>query len=84
MPQEEAPVKQEEPDNEALNQPVDMLELSSRSLNCLKAANIKTIGELASKTEKELSMVKNFGARSLQEVQERLAAMKLKLADNKE
>lgn len=84
MPQEEAPVKQEEPDNEALNQPVDMLELSSRSLNCLKAANIKTIGELASKTEKELSMVKNFGARSLQEVKERLDAMKLKLADNKE
>ena len=84
VPVQEEPVKQEEPDNEVLSQPVEMLELSQRSLNCLKAANIKTIGELTSKTEKELNMVKNFGARSLQEVQERLAAMKLKLAEIKE
>ena len=84
MPVQEETVKQEEPDLEVLTQPVEMLELSQRSLNCLKAASIKTIGELTSKTEKELNMVKNFGARSLQEVQERLAAMKLKLAENKE
>lgn len=84
VPQQEEVVKEEETDSEVLTQPVEMLELSQRSLNCLKAANIKTIGELTSKTEKELNMVKNFGARSLQEVQERLAAMKLKLAEIKE
>lgn len=80
VPQQVVPVKQEEPDTD-LSQPVEMLELSPRSINCLKAANIKTIGELISKTEKQLQMIKSFGARSLQEVQERLAAMKLKLAD---
>jgi len=80
VPPQVVPVKQEEPDTD-LSQPVEMLELSPRSINCLKAANIKTIGELISKTEKQLQMIKSFGARSLQEVQERLAAMKLKLAD---
>ncbi len=80
VPPQVVPVKQEEPDTD-LTQSVEMLELSPRSINCLKAANIKTIGELISKTEKQLQMIKSFGARSLQEVQEKLAEKKLKLAE---
>jgi len=55
-----------------LNTPVEELELSVRSSNCLKNANIKTIGELTRKTEEDIAKTRNFGKKSLQEIKEKL------------
>ena len=65
--------------DELLDQSVDFIELSSRSVNCLKSEGIKTVRDLVGKTEAQLKMVKNFGARSLDEVKAKLADMKLEL-----
>jgi DNA-directed RNA polymerase subunit alpha len=61
------------------DQSVDMIELSSRASNCLKVANIRTIGELVAKTESDLLAVKNFGQKSLDEIKEKLQEMGLEL-----
>jgi DNA-directed RNA polymerase subunit alpha len=58
---------------------VDELELTVRSSNCLKNANIRTIGELVVKTEAEMLKTKNFGRKSLNEIKEILAEMGLSL-----
>ncbi|HFB83345.1 DNA-directed RNA polymerase subunit alpha [Thermosulfuriphilus ammonigenes] len=63
---------------EHLNKRVDELELSVRSANCLKNANINYIGELVQKTEAEMLKTKNFGRKSLNEIKEILASMGLK------
>ncbi|MCL2411364.1 MAG: DNA-directed RNA polymerase subunit alpha [Treponema sp.] len=55
-----------------LNTPVEELELSVRSSNCLKNANIRTIGELTRKTEDDIAKTRNFGKKSLQEIREKL------------
>ena len=55
---------------ELLAQPVDELDLSVRSHNCLKAASIKTIGDLVRREEKEMLKFRNFGRKSLQELVE--------------
>ncbi|MCB2212162.1 DNA-directed RNA polymerase subunit alpha [bacterium] len=55
-----------------LKQPVDALELSVRSANCLKEASIKTVADLVKHTEDELLNFKNFGRKSFIELQERL------------
>ena len=65
--------------NENLNRLVEELELSVRSYNCLKNANIQTIGELVCKTEAEMLKTKNFGRKSLNEIKEILASMGLGL-----
>ena len=65
--------------NENLFRPVDELELSVRSANCLKNASIKFIGELVQKTEAEMLKTKNFGRKSLNEIKEILAEMGLEL-----
>ena len=65
--------------NENLNRSVEELELSVRSYNCLKNANIQTIGELVQKTENEMLKTKNFGRKSLNEIKEILANMGLSL-----
>jgi DNA-directed RNA polymerase subunit alpha len=65
--------------NENLNRSVDELELSVRSYNCLKNANIRTIGELVQKTEAEMLKTKNFGRKSLNEIKEILSSMGLSL-----
>lgn len=65
--------------NENLNRSVEELELSVRSYNCLKNANIQTIGELVQKTEAEMLKTKNFGRKSLNEIKEILATMGLSL-----
>ena len=57
--------------------PVDELELSVRSHNCLRAANIKTIADLVSKDESELLKFRNFGRKSLAELSEIIEAEKL-------
>ena len=58
---------------------MEELELSVRSYNCLKNANIQTIGELVQKTEAEMLKTKNFGRKSLNEIKEILAQMGLSL-----
>ncbi|HUY80377.1 MAG TPA: DNA-directed RNA polymerase subunit alpha [Acidobacteriaceae bacterium] len=65
--------------NDNLNRSVEELELSVRSYNCLKNANIQTIGELIQKTEAEMLKTKNFGRKSLNEIKEILAQMGLSL-----
>jgi DNA-directed RNA polymerase subunit alpha len=65
--------------SEQLNRSVEELELSVRSYNCLKNANIQTIGELVQKTEAEMLRTKNFGRKSLNEIKEILAGMGLSL-----
>jgi DNA-directed RNA polymerase subunit alpha len=62
-----------------LNTPVEELELSVRSSNCLKNANIKTIGELTRKTEDDIAKTRNFGKKSLQEIKEKLREWNLSL-----
>jgi DNA-directed RNA polymerase subunit alpha len=67
-----------------LNRSVDELELSVRSYNCLKNANIKTIYDLVTKTEPEMLKTKNFGRKSLNEIKDILAEMGLSLGMNVE
>lgn len=62
-----------------LNRPVEELELSVRSANCLKAANIRTIGDLVVRTESEMLGFHNFGKRSLDEIKAILESMGLRL-----
>src|SRR5687767_3931598 len=64
---------------EHLNKSVDELELSVRSYNCLKNANIRTIGELVTKSEAEMLKTKNFGRKSLNEIKEILTSMGVSL-----
>ena len=79
--EEEAVAAQPLPEefNENLYRSVDELELSVRSANCLKNANIRLIGELVQKTEAEMLKTKNFGRKSLNEIKEILASMNLSL-----
>ena len=65
--------------NENLDRSVEELELSVRSYNCLKNANISTIRELVQKTEQEMLKTKNFGRKSLNEIKEILSSMGLSL-----
>ena len=64
---------------ELLGRNVDELELSVRSSNCLKAANIKTLGELVCNTESEMLKYRNFGRKSLREIADILDGMGLSL-----
>jgi DNA-directed RNA polymerase subunit alpha len=81
--EEEPEIEEEEVEEERgklsehLYKSVDELELSVRSANCLKHANIKLIGELVQKTESEILATKNFGRKSLNEIKEILAEMGL-------
>jgi len=65
--------------NENLDKSVEELELSVRSYNCLKNANIRTIREIVQKTEAEMLKTKNFGRKSLNEIKEILHTMGLSL-----
>ncbi len=64
---------------EKLKLPISELELSVRSCNCLREANIKIIGDLVKRTEEEMLGFKNFGKKSLTEITELLAGMGLSL-----
>jgi len=74
---------EDEEEKEALNEnllrSVDELELSVRSANCLKHANIRLIGDLVQKTEAEILATKNFGRKSLNEIKDILSEMGLSL-----
>ncbi len=65
--------------NENLDKSVEELELSVRSYNCLKNANIRTIRELVQKSEAEMLKTKNFGRKSLNEIKDILQGMGLSL-----
>jgi DNA-directed RNA polymerase subunit alpha len=81
---EEEPSRLAIPD-ELYNMPVEQLNLSVRTMNCLRRGGIATVGELASKNEKDLMSLRNFGQKSKQEIEDRLESLGLSLAsDEKE
>lgn len=67
--------------DKVLEMTIEELDLSVRSFNCLKRANINTVEDLISKTQDEMIKVRNLGRKSLEEVEHKLAAMGLSLAD---
>jgi DNA-directed RNA polymerase subunit alpha len=71
--------EEEERVRKILNTPVEELELSVRSSNCLKNANIRTIGDLTKRTEEEIAKTRNFGKKSLTEIKEKLKEWNLSL-----
>jgi DNA-directed RNA polymerase subunit alpha len=82
LPQEEEEEKESLEDKELLEKlqtPVTELELSVRSSNCLKESRIKIIGDLVKKTEMEMLKYRNFGKKSLSEIQKILQDMGLSL-----
>ncbi len=79
---EETKKKKLEELREKLTKSVDELELSVRSANCLKNANIQYISELVQKTEQDILQTKNFGRKSLNEIKEVLKGMGLHLGMN--
>lgn len=64
---------------ELYNMPVEQLNLSVRTMNCLRRGSIATVGELVSKREKELLLLRNFGQKSKREIEERLEGLGLSL-----
>jgi DNA-directed RNA polymerase subunit alpha len=68
--------------DEKFNMPVEELDLSVRTMNSLRRGGITTVGELVSRGEKELLSLRNFGQKSRQEVEERLATLGLSLASD--
>jgi len=78
-PQAEGDSQQTPSGNENLDKSVEELELSVRSYNCLKNANIRTIRELVQRSEAEMLKTKNFGRKSLNEIKEILSSMGLSL-----
>ena len=72
-----APVEE----NKYENFPIEELDLSVRSYNCLKRAGIQTVLELTEKTEEDMMKVKNLGKKSLKEIKEKLASYNLAFKD---
>ncbi len=73
--------QEQEPDD-LMSITIEELDLSVRSFNCLKRANINTVGDLVSKTQEEMIKVRNLGRKSLEEVEHKLNQMGLHLADD--
>jgi DNA-directed RNA polymerase subunit alpha len=71
--------EEEERIRQLLDTPVEELELSVRSSNCLKNANIRSIGDLTARTEEDIAKTRNFGKKSLQEIKEKLNEWNLSL-----
>ena len=61
--------------------PIEDMDLSVRSYNCLKREGVATVGELVTKTEQDLLDIRNFGQKSIDEVRMKLQEMGLSLAD---
>ncbi len=78
-PEDEQPAAVNEELQEKLKTPISELELSVRSANCLREAEIRTIGDLVEKTPQELLKYRNFGKKSLVEIEELLKGMGLSL-----
>jgi len=78
--------KEDEPKERSLDMTIEELDLSVRSYNCLKRASINTLQELVQRSEDDMMKVRNLGKKSLEEVQQKLESMGLKLrsdSDNK-
>ena len=76
--------KQEPKKEKVLEMTIEELDLSVRSYNCLKRANINTVEDLISKTEDDMMKVRNLGRKSLEEVLHKLEGLNLKLAPTEE
>ena len=75
---ESLPEAEAEPEEESvLDSSIDTLELSIRSMNCLKNANIRTLRDLVARGEKEMVEIRNFGEKSLKEVRDKLEVLGL-------
>lgn len=79
MKAEERAIRLSIPD-EKYNMPVEQLDLSVRTMNCLRRSNISTVGELIGKGAKELLKLRNFGQKSYQEIEDRLSSIGLSLS----
>jgi DNA-directed RNA polymerase subunit alpha len=76
--EERAPESEIDPKlGEMLSKPIEELDLSVRSANCLKNANIRTLGDLVQRTEREMLATKNFGRKSLDEIKDVLTSLGL-------
>lgn len=76
--QEEEEIEEEEVDKEKMYSiSIEDLDLSLRSFNCLKRAGIDSVGDIVSKTKEEMSKIKNFGKKSLTEVENKIHEMDL-------
>ena len=76
--------KEEDDKGKVLEMSIEELELSVRSFNCLKRANINTVEELVNKTSDEMMKVRNLGRKSLDEVLQKLKDLNLHLRDSEE
>ena len=83
MKAEERLIRLSIPD-EKYNMPVEQLDLSVRTMHCLRRSNITTVGELIAKGPKELMKLRNFGQKSYQEIEDRLRTIGLSLAPKPE
>ncbi len=79
--EEEEVAEEEEVRNQVLGYPIEEMEFSVRTFNCLKKENVDSVGELVVRTEEDLLNIRNFGKRSLEEVIEKLAAVDLGLRE---
>ena len=88
LPEEEAeeeatfPEEEEDDSSKVLDMTIEDLDLSVRSFNCLKRANINTVADLAEKTEDDMMKVRNLGRKSLEEVKKKLEELGLTLKQN--
>ena len=83
--EEVLPPEPEEPDaSKVIETTIDDLDLSVRSFNCLKRANINTVADLVSKTEEDMMKVRNLGRKSLEEVKKKLEEYDLALKKEEE
>lgn len=73
--------KQEDKKTKKLETPIDELDFSVRAYNCLKRANINTLGDLTEKTESEMMRIRNLGKKSLKEVMDKIKELGLKFKD---
>jgi DNA-directed RNA polymerase subunit alpha len=76
--------KEEDKHEKILEMTIEELDLSVRSYNCLKRAGINTVEELVQRDEEEMMKVRNLGRKSLEEVQQKLAALGLSLRSSDE
>lgn len=76
--------KEEDKKEKVLDMTIEELDLSVRSYNCLKRAGINTVEELTQRTEEDMMKVRNLGKKSLEEVEQKLAALSLGLKQSEE
>ena len=74
-------IKEEDPRIKILEQSIDSLDFSVRAYNCLKRANVSTVGDLTNKTENEMTKIRNLGKKSLREVIDKVKDLGLKFKD---